>query len=77
MAIVIRSNSGMIAQMGKVKLWGYRCLRCGHEWLPRDKTRDPRVCPKCKSPYWDKPRKNGSGSTDENDGRLQAKEPDE
>lgn len=38
--------------MPKVQLWGYRCVRCGHEWLPRD----PKVCPKCKSPYWDRPR---------------------
>ena len=40
----------------KVQLWGYRCERCGHEWLPREKQRDPKVCPKCKSPYWDRPR---------------------
>ena len=33
---------------------GYRCERCGHEWVPREKTHDPRVCPKCKSPYWKK-----------------------
>lgn len=25
-------------------------------WLPREKDRDPKVCPKCKSPYWDRPR---------------------
>ena len=42
--------------MPKVKLMGYRCERCDHEWLPRDKTQEPRVCPKCKSPYWDIPR---------------------
>ncbi len=40
-----------------VQLWGYRCERCGHEWLPRDKDQEPRVCPKCKSPYWNVPRK--------------------
>jgi predicted Zn-ribbon and HTH transcriptional regulator len=43
--------------MAKVKLWGYRCDRCGHEWLPRDKSADPKVCPKCKSPYWNTPRR--------------------
>lgn len=37
--------------------WGYRCERCEHEWLPRDKDKEPRVCPKCKSPYWDTPRR--------------------
>lgn len=32
------------------------CLRCGHGWNPR-KPKKPTICPKCKSPYWDKPRK--------------------
>lgn len=43
----------------KVKLSGYKCERCGHQWVPRNqnKKEDPRVCPKCKSPYWNKPRK--------------------
>jgi hypothetical protein len=37
---------------------GYRCERCGHEWVPRgDLNIEPRVCPKCKSPYWDRERK--------------------
>jgi predicted Zn-ribbon and HTH transcriptional regulator len=43
--------------MAKVKLAGYRCERCDHEWIPRDKNQEPSVCPKCKSPYWNKPRK--------------------
>lgn len=46
--------------MGHVKLDGYVCDRCGHTWLPRDHAEDeqaaPTVCPKCKSPYWNKPR---------------------
>jgi rubrerythrin len=33
----------------------YVCERCGHEWYPRG-DEEPRVCPKCKSPYWDRPR---------------------
>ena len=47
--------------MAKVELrvWGYRCERCGHEWQPRDKEEEPRVCPSCKSPYWNRPRKDG------------------
>jgi predicted Zn-ribbon and HTH transcriptional regulator len=40
--------------IGVVQLSGCRC-RCGHEWLPRDGER-PRVCPKCKSPNWDRPK---------------------
>ena len=34
------------------------CLRCGKGWEPRDKTKMPKTCPRCCSPYWDKPRKN-------------------
>ena len=49
--------------MGKVKITmeGFKCERCGHEWIPRNPEDHPRVCPKCKSPYWDKPRKNNKG----------------
>ncbi len=41
-------------EIGMVQLTGCRC-RCGHEWLPRGKEK-PSVCPKCKSPRWDKPK---------------------
>ena len=34
----------------------YRC-RCGYEWFPRRPGDHPRVCPRCKSPNWDKPYK--------------------
>lgn len=43
--------------MPKLKLWGYRCERCGHDWVPREQEQEPRVCPKCKSPYWNRPRR--------------------
>jgi hypothetical protein len=39
----------------KIEMDGYRCVRCGHEWIPR-KDDHPRVCPKCKSPFWDRER---------------------
>lgn len=61
--------------MPKVQLWGYRCERCGHEWLPRQEG-EPRVCPKCKSPYWNRPRKDAhkepepSGSAKEENGPI-------
>lgn len=32
-----------------------KCSRCKHEWTPRKK--DVVACPKCKSPYWDRERK--------------------
>jgi len=43
--------------MAEITLKGYRCERCGHEWVPRNTDEKPRVCPKCKTPYWDRPRK--------------------
>jgi hypothetical protein len=41
-----------------MKLPTLTCLRCGHTWFPRTQQK-PRVCPnpKCKSPYWDRPRR--------------------
>ena len=41
----------------KITLEGYKCERCGWEWVPRNKKDSPIVCPNCKSPYWDTPRK--------------------
>lgn len=39
-------------------LEGWECERCDHTWIARDTTEgEPLVCPKCKSPYWNKPRK--------------------
>lgn len=41
-----------------ITIMGFRCDRCDHEWIPRgDGEEEPRVCPKCKSPYWNRPRK--------------------
>ncbi len=40
-----------------ITVLGFRCERCSHEWLPRGQSAlEPRVCPKCKSPYWNRPR---------------------
>lgn len=49
--------------MGVAQRWitVYDCERCDHVWIPRgaiagdEKT--PTVCPRCKSPYWNRPRK--------------------
>lgn len=34
-----------------------RCIRCGHEWWPRDPTVLPGSCPRCKSPYYNRRRR--------------------
>lgn len=38
-------------------IYRYICKRCEHEWP--SKLEMPRVCPKCKSPYWDKSKNDG------------------
>ena len=40
----------------EIKLKKLKCERCGHQWIPR--VEDVRECPKCKSPYWNVPRRN-------------------
>ena len=42
--------------MTSYKIPTLKCLRCEHEWFPR-KQEPPKLCPKCNSPYWDRPRK--------------------
>ena len=43
--------------MGKKQVWAWVCERCEHSWVPRETTEgEPTICPKCKSPYWNKPR---------------------
>ena len=39
-----------------ITVMGFKCERCGHEWVPRDINVAPRVCPSCKTPYWDRPK---------------------
>jgi hypothetical protein len=36
--------------------WKKKCLRCEHEWIKR-KEQEPKWCPSCNSPYWNKARK--------------------
>ncbi len=42
------------------------CLRCLNRWVPRNKEKLPGTCPKCSSPYWNKPRKNQVGTIPSN-----------
>jgi len=46
---IIREGEGM-------RMPHYICQRCGYDWIPRTEVQ-PRTCPKCKSPYWDRPRR--------------------
>lgn len=57
-----------------ITVMGFRCERCNHEWIPRDVEQEPAVCPKCKSPYWNRPRKSGAPmlTYEEFRGKIQA-----
>ncbi len=57
------TKKGGKKKMGEeiVMLHRFTCERCGHNWLPKTENR-PVCCGKCKSPYWDKPRKNNSSN---------------
>jgi len=50
-----------------ITVMGFRCDRCGHEWIPNDVDYEPRVCPnpKCHSPYWNTPAKRARMSYDD------------
>jgi len=41
----------------EIRITGFKCERCGHEWVPNNIHTEPKVCPKCKSPYWNTPRR--------------------
>ena len=43
-----------------IKVSGYKCKRCGYKWMSkkRNPLSSPKVCPKCNSPYWNKPKQN-------------------
>ena len=43
--------------MTEIMVKGYQCDRCNHKWVPIS-DESPKVCPKCKSPYWNVKRKN-------------------
>ena len=52
--------------MTKIEVFAFKCLRCNHEWIPRVELsqlkegvkEEPRICPHCKSAYWNTRRKN-------------------
>jgi DNA-directed RNA polymerase subunit RPC12/RpoP len=51
----------------------YVCERCEHDWVPRDAEAElPKVCPKCKSPYWNTPRRNASAKPSAKPGAKKA-----
>lgn len=43
--------------MGKVQVEACKCNQCGYVWLPREGNPNPIACSKCKSPFWDRPKR--------------------
>lgn len=44
--------------MALIQISGFSCERCGHKWISRANSEHvPIVCPACKSPYWNIPKK--------------------
>ena len=48
--------SNLTANMSVAIIEKPLCYRCGFTWKPKSR-RLPSVCPRCKSPYWDRPRR--------------------
>lgn len=48
-----------------ITVMGFQCDRCSHEWIPRNAGDEPRVCPKCHSPWWNRPPKEPMMSYDD------------
>ncbi len=48
----------------EIKIQKKICKRCKHEWYPKPtplgEVKEPTVCPKCKSPYWNKEKQNAA-----------------
>ena len=59
-----RPGLKIVAERGslvELRMLGFRCERCDHAWIPPNPAK-PKVCPKCKTPYWDRPRRDGQKS---------------
>jgi DNA-directed RNA polymerase subunit RPC12/RpoP len=42
--------------MPKIEKRIRKCTRCKHEWAKRANGPEPKKCPNCNSPYWNKKR---------------------
>jgi len=47
----------MVGMKTQKTIWQCTCDRCSHSWTSRNGENLPVICPRCKSPYWDKPKR--------------------
>ena len=55
--------------MAKISVTQLICKRCGKTWIPRQT--DVVMCPKCKSPRWNQPRRVACETDNEDSGHGQ------
>ena len=48
---LLTKRGGSVSEQGMAE-----CERCKYTWVLRSTMTMPRACPKCRSPYWDRPR---------------------
>jgi uncharacterized Zn finger protein len=47
------ASEGNTSEVSTVTVTAFRCNRCGHIWLNKERSsKPPRSCAACKSPYW-------------------------
>jgi len=48
-----------VQMVKRISINQLECLRCGKQWFPRissdGEVTEPKTCPECRSPYWDRP----------------------
>jgi len=42
--------------MKEITLKQLNCIKCKWVWIPRDQSKKPSQCPRCKTYYWEKPK---------------------
>ncbi|MFZ2149402.1 MAG: hypothetical protein WAV28_19495 [Sedimentisphaerales bacterium] len=52
-----REVAGVLIAGSNIDIKGNMCFRCGYEWRPKNIDAVTSICKKCKSPYWDRPRR--------------------
>ena len=59
MILIYRITNYWLMGIKEITVKNCICERCMHEWVTRGKDM-PKVCPKCKSPYWNVPKKHSN-----------------
>jgi hypothetical protein len=47
----------------EIKVQGFQFERCRHKWIPNNIKQEPEVCPRCKSVWWNIPKRKPSDTS--------------